>query len=66
MSKNLARPPPHAIEIGHPCTGDVNAMVWVWMKLYLIVLQGPVDNKGSQWTKIDIQTIIWTGDDPVN
>ena len=26
MSKNLARPPPHDIEIGHPCTGDVNTM----------------------------------------
>ena len=23
--QNIARPPPHDIEIGHPCTGDVNA-----------------------------------------
>ena len=24
--QNLARPPPHDIEMGHPCTGNVNAM----------------------------------------
>ena len=27
--QNLARPTPHDIEMGHPCTGDVNAMV-IW------------------------------------
>ena len=24
--QNIARPPPHDIEMGHPSTGDVNAM----------------------------------------
>ena len=25
--QNIARPTPHDIDIGHPCTGDVNAML---------------------------------------
>ena len=35
--QNLARHPPQDIEMGHPCTGDVNAMVYVMLCFVVII-----------------------------